>query len=586
MLKTRYLAAFFALLTAFLVSQTHAVDISSWSTTAANNATADSDINWAEGQNPSTVNNSARMMMAKLAQFAKAMGVNPLVTGGTTTAYTVSPTHEPATLAGGWSGLVQFNAANTGASQTFKVGALAAAALKDNTGANIDAGRIAANSVHVVAYDVTNSYYRVLTLAGASDVTGPASATDNAIARFDGTGGKTIQNTSGATIDDSTNVTFRSTAALELSLERFSADAGDQDIAFRKSRNGTLGQHTVVNADDAVASIYGEASDGTNYEDVAKILFQVGSFSGAASPGNDDMPGMISFSTTSDGGTSLVERMRIDSEANTSVIIQSLVDDANSGPVLQLYRNSATAAASDNLGQVRFTGEDGGGSFQEYGRFTARILDETAASEDGSMLFELTQGGTGGVDQMLLESDHDAFLYKDDGANAGQIVAEHWIMQGADRTLASNTNPQALFDETTNGTLTVDTGKYFFQCMIHMSAMSATSGNAQFLLGGTATYSQVLFQVTGVDSSTPLAAAASSSSGAVTATGGAASMVTAGTGTGLLAWVNGSFDVTAAGTVIPQVDQVTAAAAVVEQETYCRFHRGGSNAAGSIGAWN
>ena len=41
---------------------------------------------------------------------------------------------------------------------------------------------------------------------GTGDVVGPASATDNAIARYDGTTGKLIQN-SGATIDDSGNIT-------------------------------------------------------------------------------------------------------------------------------------------------------------------------------------------------------------------------------------------------------------------------------------------------------------------------------------------------------------------------------------------
>lgn len=38
-----------------------------WSTTAANNATADPSINWQEGQPPSTVNDSARAMMAAIA---------------------------------------------------------------------------------------------------------------------------------------------------------------------------------------------------------------------------------------------------------------------------------------------------------------------------------------------------------------------------------------------------------------------------------------------------------------------------------------------------------------------------------------
>lgn len=43
------------------------MSISQWSTTAANNATADPSINWKEGQAPSTVNDSARAMMAALA---------------------------------------------------------------------------------------------------------------------------------------------------------------------------------------------------------------------------------------------------------------------------------------------------------------------------------------------------------------------------------------------------------------------------------------------------------------------------------------------------------------------------------------
>ena len=44
--------------------------------------------------------------------------------------------------------------------------------------------------------------------AGSGDVVGPASSTDNAVARFDSTTGKLIQN-SGVVIDDSDNITCR-----------------------------------------------------------------------------------------------------------------------------------------------------------------------------------------------------------------------------------------------------------------------------------------------------------------------------------------------------------------------------------------
>lgn len=46
-----------------------------WSLTPGDNATADSDINWAEGMFPSSVNNSAREMMTRLAQYVKDNGV-------------------------------------------------------------------------------------------------------------------------------------------------------------------------------------------------------------------------------------------------------------------------------------------------------------------------------------------------------------------------------------------------------------------------------------------------------------------------------------------------------------------------------
>ena len=57
-------------------------DVYSWSRTAASNATADTGINWAEGQPRNSVNNSARSMMAAIAkQFALQTGA--IVTTGT-----------------------------------------------------------------------------------------------------------------------------------------------------------------------------------------------------------------------------------------------------------------------------------------------------------------------------------------------------------------------------------------------------------------------------------------------------------------------------------------------------------------------
>jgi microcystin-dependent protein len=60
-----------------------------WSQTAGTNATADPSVNWQEGQAPSSVNDSARAMMASIAKHRDDIA-GAIVTGGTATAYTVA----------------------------------------------------------------------------------------------------------------------------------------------------------------------------------------------------------------------------------------------------------------------------------------------------------------------------------------------------------------------------------------------------------------------------------------------------------------------------------------------------------------
>ena len=63
--------------------------LQTWSKTAGSNATADSSINWAEGQAPSSINDSARAMMARIAEWRDDIS-GALTTSGSSTAYAVS----------------------------------------------------------------------------------------------------------------------------------------------------------------------------------------------------------------------------------------------------------------------------------------------------------------------------------------------------------------------------------------------------------------------------------------------------------------------------------------------------------------
>lgn len=78
-----------SVLAAVIVAGAAQAAVWQWSKTAGTNATADPSINWAEGMSPSSVNDSARAMMARLAEWRDdTSGV--LATGGTSTAYTLT----------------------------------------------------------------------------------------------------------------------------------------------------------------------------------------------------------------------------------------------------------------------------------------------------------------------------------------------------------------------------------------------------------------------------------------------------------------------------------------------------------------
>jgi hypothetical protein len=67
--------------------------------------------------------------------------------------------------------------------------------------------------------------------SGSGDVVGPASSTDNAVVRFDGTTGKLIQNSTAATISDSGNADFLSTKS-----DYFDIDTTATTTAFAAGR--------------------------------------------------------------------------------------------------------------------------------------------------------------------------------------------------------------------------------------------------------------------------------------------------------------------------------------------------------------
>ena len=85
-------------------------------------------------------------------------------------------------------------------------------------------------------------------------------------------------------------------------------------LSFARSRGTTNGAVTAVASDDNLGSLSWAGADGTGHVLAAQILASVD-----GTPGANDMPGRLVFSTTADGASSPTERMRI--QANGLVLI-------------------------------------------------------------------------------------------------------------------------------------------------------------------------------------------------------------------------------------------------------------------------
>jgi hypothetical protein len=108
---------------------------------------------------------------------------------------------------------------------------------------------------------------------------------------------------------------------------------------------------------------------------------------------------------------------------------------ATAAPLLDLYRDSASPAAADTLGEIEFNGEDSAGNKQTYGVIHGSILSPTSTAEQGQLHFETATAGAltekmiigttnlvineiGGIFNVRIEGDTDANLFYTDATNS------------------------------------------------------------------------------------------------------------------------------------------------------------------------
>jgi hypothetical protein len=129
-------------------------NIQDWSTTAINNGSADTAINWQEGMPRADVNNSARSMMAAIAKYRDLMN-GSIVTGGTANAQTFMSGLSYVSIPTGLRVLLKIGVTNTGPA-TLNMDLLGAVAIKNQLGQDLAGGDLTLGSYAEFRYDGTS----------------------------------------------------------------------------------------------------------------------------------------------------------------------------------------------------------------------------------------------------------------------------------------------------------------------------------------------------------------------------------------------------------------------------------------------
>ena len=103
-------------------------------------------------------------------------------------------------------------------------------------------------------------------------------------------------------------------ASSQIGFSRWDNSASASAIQFAKSRSGAIGTQGIVSSGDSAGQIQFYGDDGTSFIQLATINAQVD-----GTPGTNDMPGRLVFSTTADGASSPTEAMRIDSKQQVGI---------------------------------------------------------------------------------------------------------------------------------------------------------------------------------------------------------------------------------------------------------------------------
>jgi hypothetical protein len=198
-----------------------------------------------------------------------------------------------------------------------------------------------------------------------------------------------------------TDVQIERAGDCSLSLVKNSATQDSPYLVLGKTRGTSIGANNAVLDNDDLGYIVFQGSDGTELVSGAAILAEVD-----GTPGTNDMPGRLVFSTTADGASSPTEALRITSDkylrmAASTGGIQFNGDTAAANALDDYEEGTFTPTISQGWTSVTYTNQDG--NYTKIGNIVTAyfniVFSGTSAGNHvklGGLPFSATAGRHGG----------------------------------------------------------------------------------------------------------------------------------------------------------------------------------------------
>jgi len=288
-----------------------------------------------------------------------------------------------------------------------------------------DTGTMNLNSTSAGATGTTIEAYQDSSSPAASD-----SLFGIAVYGNDSGGNKTEYGAMGFIVEDPTNgsedggfgITLMVGGTLQADKPDFSLSGGT--AIFTHYNDGTDGADVRIRQDsaspaasDKIAMITSVGNDdGGNETEYSKTITLIGD------PADGSESAVMQF-YLQNGTGSLPTDPQLQINGSSGAISVNRDDDAAEGATVQLYQNSASPANADEVGYVKFVGNDDGGNVQEYAQIAGSILDPADTSEDGVLIFKVASASS--VNALVkMQGDKKVVIsgsvqFDDDGSNAG-----------------------------------------------------------------------------------------------------------------------------------------------------------------------